>query len=220
MIKVTQVKKSYGHLQVLKGVDLMIEPGSIVSIMGKSGAGKSTLLQIIGTLDQADSGDIIINDVPIKSLNARQLSAFRNKSIGFVFQFHHLLPEFNALENTMMPALIGGASKKDAATKAQELLEYLHLSDRMHHKPSELSGGEQQRIAIARALINQPKVVLADEPTGNLDTKSSAEFHQLITKLRQDFKQTFLIVTHNPELARLSDRTLVMEDGKIVNSES
>jgi len=220
MIRVSQIKKSYGPLNVLKGVDLHILPGKIVSIMGKSGAGKSTLLQIIGTLDSPDSGEIVINNTNLKSLNSKQLADFRNKEIGFVFQFHHLLPEFNALENVMMPALIAGQSKKESEYRAVKLIEYLRLTDRISHKPNELSGGEQQRIAIARALINQPKVVLADEPTGNLDSKTSTEFHNLIKKLRDDFGQTFLIVTHNPELARLSDQTLIMEDGKMVNSAS
>lgn len=218
MIKTSQITKSYGDLQVLKGVDLEIATGEIVSIMGKSGAGKSTLLQIIGTLDQADSGTVVINGVDVGKLKQRELADFRNRSLGFVFQFHHLLPEFNALENVMMPALIANTAKKDAEKKAIELITYLGLADRLTHKPTQLSGGEQQRIAIARALVNNPKVVLADEPTGNLDSKSSSEFHHLIAQLRTDFNQTFLIVTHNPELASLSDRTLQMEDGKMMIS--
>ena len=218
MIKTSKITKSYGTLQVLKGVDLEIATGEIVSIMGKSGAGKSTLLQIIGTLDQADSGTVVINGVDVGKLKQRELADFRNRSLGFVFQFHHLLPEFNALENVMMPALIANTPKKDAEKKAIELITYLGLADRLTHKPTQLSGGEQQRIAIARALVNNPKVVLADEPTGNLDSKSSSEFHHLIAQLRKDFNQTFLIVTHNPELASLSDRTLQMEDGKMMIS--
>lgn len=218
MIKTSKITKSYGALQVLKGVDLEIATGEIVSIMGKSGAGKSTLLQIIGTLDQADSGTVIINGVNVGKLKQRELADFRNRSLGFVFQFHHLLPEFNALENVMMPALIANTPKKDAEKKAIELITYLGLAERLTHKPTQLSGGEQQRIAIARALVNNPKVVLADEPTGNLDSKSSSEFHHLIAQLRTDFNQTFLIVTHNPELASLSDRTLQMEDGKMMIS--
>ena len=216
MIHATGIIKSYGTLPVLKGVDIDIDAGSIVSVMGKSGAGKSTLLQILGTLDQADQGHIYLDGKAIHQMNAHELASFRNLYIGFVFQFHHLLPEFTAIENVLMPAWIAGKDKSTAHRKAEELLEYLGLKERLTHKPNELSGGEQQRVAIARALINQPKVVFADEPTGNLDTQSSQDFHQLIHRLRQDFNQTFLIVTHNPDLAAVSDRTLVMEDGMMI----
>jgi lipoprotein-releasing system ATP-binding protein len=213
MIKAKQIKKSYGDLHVLQGVDLAISKGEIVSIVGKSGAGKSTLLHILGTLDLADSGDLIINDTSIKSLSANELADFRNKNIGFVFQFHHLLPEFTALENVCIPAFIQKQSESAAKKRGEELLDYLGLGDRLTHKPSQLSGGEQQRVAVARALMNEPAVVFADEPTGNLDSATSQEIHDLLTRLRKDFQQTFVVVTHNEELADLSDRKLVMKDG-------
>lgn len=217
MITGKGITKSYDDLQVLKGIDLHIAKGEIVSIVGKSGAGKSTLLHIIGTLDQPDSGTIYINDVNVTELNKNDLARFRNESIGFVFQFHHLLQEFSALENVCIPAYIKGSSNADAQKRAKELLDYLGLKDRFDHKPQELSGGEQQRVAVARALINDPAVVFADEPTGNLDQSSSNDFHTLIKKLQSDFGHTFLLVTHNQELSNLSDRTLVMQDGLIVD---
>jgi lipoprotein-releasing system ATP-binding protein len=213
MIEATNIHKSYGHLHVLKGVNLLIEKGEFVSIIGKSGAGKSTLLHILGTLDKADKGSIRINEVEVFKLNKKKLAGFRNKNIGFVFQFHHLLPEFTALENVIIPGLIGKAPEGDLKKRAHELLDYLGLSDRLEHKPSELSGGEQQRVAVARALINQPAVIFADEPSGNLDSASSKELHQLLFKLRDDFQQTFVIVTHNHDLAQMSDRILEMQDG-------
>ena len=215
MIQATNIKKSYGDVHVLKGVDLHIDQGEIVSIVGKSGAGKSTLLHILGTLDVADQGNIEINGELISNLNVKKLAQFRNNSIGFIFQFHHLLPEFNAIENVCMPALINKIPESQAIKRAKELLDYLGLKDRLDHKPNQLSGGEQQRVAVARALINKPLVVFADEPTGNLDTNTSQEIHQLVLQLREDFKQTFVIVTHNTELAKLSDRTLEMKDGLI-----
>jgi lipoprotein-releasing system ATP-binding protein len=217
MIEAREIKKSYKELAVLKGVDLTIQQGEFISIIGKSGAGKSTLLHILGTLDRADSGSLKINNTEISQLSEKQLADFRNQNIGFVFQFHHLLPEFTALENVAMPALIHKKNEKEAAKRAAELLDYLGLSDRLTHKPTQLSGGEQQRVAVARALMNQPSVVFADEPSGNLDSKSSQELHQLLFKLRADFKQTFIIVTHNAELARMSDRQLEMKDGVLVN---
>lgn len=213
MIQGLNIYKNYGELAVLKGVKISIEPSEIVSIMGKSGAGKSTLLHILGTLDKADAGQVIIDGTDVSTLRNTALAEFRNKTIGFVFQFHHLLPEFSARENIMIPALIMKLGKKEAGVKADKLLEYMGLKERSHHKPSEMSGGEQQRIAIARALVNDPKVIFADEPTGNLDSKTSEELHQLFLKLRQDMGHTFVIVTHNAELAQLSDRTLQMEDG-------
>jgi lipoprotein-releasing system ATP-binding protein len=215
MIKAKDIYKSYGTLNVLKGVSLSIESGEIVSIVGASGAGKSTLLHIIGTLDQPDSGKLEIARKNINSLNDRKLSAFRNKNIGFVFQFHHLLPEFTALENICIPAFIAGIGKKEAEQRAKKLLILLGLEKRMEHKPAALSGGEQQRVAVARALINQPAVVLADEPSGNLDSTNAKELHQLFFQLREEFKQTFVIVTHNEELAEMADRRLVMKDGII-----
>ncbi len=216
MIQATNIKKSYGELAVLKGVDVNINKGEIVSIVGASGAGKSTLLHILGTLDRSDSGDLQIADTLINALNDKQLSAFRNKHIGFVFQFHHLLPEFTAIENVCIPAYINGTNEKEAQTRAKELLTFLGLKDRMTHKPNQLSGGEQQRVAVARALINQPDVVLADEPSGNLDSDTSQELHELFFELRKQYEQTFVIVTHNKELAEMSDRQLVMKDGLIV----
>lgn len=216
MISAKNIRKKYGNLEVLKGVSLEIHKGEIVCIVGKSGAGKSTLLHILGTLDKPDEGEVRYNDLRIDQLKDSKLSAFRNKHIGFVFQFHHLLPEFNALENVCMPAYILKTPRKQAEQRAKELLDYLGLSNRLTHKPSELSGGEQQRVAVARALMNQPDVVFADEPSGNLDSQNSKELHELFLKLRQEFHQTFVIVTHNPELAALANRTIRMEDGLII----
>jgi lipoprotein-releasing system ATP-binding protein len=213
MIQATNIHKSYGDLRVLKGVDIQIKTGEIVSIVGKSGAGKSTLLHILGTLDKADKGEVIFDGVNINSLNVNEMAKFRNTHIGFVFQFHHLLPEFTAVENVCIPAFIKGTPEAQAQARAKELLDYLGLSARLTHKPTQLSGGEQQRVAVARALMNQPAVIFADEPTGNLDTASSQELHQLIFQLRKDLNQTFLIVTHNMELAAMSDRTVEMQDG-------
>lgn len=213
MIKASNIHKRYGNVDVLKGIELTIEKGEVVSIVGASGAGKSTLLQIIGTLEKADSGLVEINNTRLDVLNDKALSAFRNKQIGFVFQFHHLLPEFNALENVCLPAYIAGKNKATAEQRGHELLNFLGLGHRKAHKPGELSGGEQQRVAIARALINQPSVVLADEPTGNLDSDNSEEIHNLFFKLRNEYGQTFLIVTHNQQLAEMADRTLAMKDG-------
>ena len=217
MIQGKGIIKSYEDLQVLKGVDINITKGEIVSIIGKSGAGKSTLLHIIGTLDHPDQGSIVINDVDTTQLNKKNLARFRNETIGFVFQFHHLLNEFTALENVTIPAHIQGTDEAIANKKAKELLDYLGLGDRMEHKPQELSGGEQQRVAVARALINDPAVIFADEPTGNLDASSSDDLHNLFKKLQSEMGQTFLIVTHNQELAKLSDRTLTMQDGRIIS---
>ena len=216
MIVIENIHKSYGDLNVLKGVNLTIEQGKVISIVGASGAGKSTLLQIIGTLDLPDQGTVKINDVIANNLNDKQLSLFRNKNIGFVFQFHHLLPEFTALENICIPAFIHKTPKAEAEKKANELLAILGLSDRANHKPSELSGGEQQRVAVCRALINNPSVILADEPSGNLDSASAKDLHELFFKLRKEFNQTFIIVTHNEELADMADKKLVMKDGNIV----
>lgn len=218
MINARGIKKSYGQIEVLKGVDLDIYEGEIVSIIGKSGTGKSTLLHILGTLDTPDEGDVLIDGQDVNKLSRKALAKLRNEKIGFVFQFHHLLKEFTAIENIIIPALIKGMPKADAYKKALGLLEYLNLSDRVSHKPSQMSGGEQQRIAIARALINDPVVIFADEPTGNLDSATSSDLHQLFLRLRDDFKQTFVIVTHNNELSSLSNRTLRMADGLIVAS--
>lgn len=215
MISAKNITKSYGTLNVLRGVDVEIQKGEIVAIVGKSGAGKSTLLHIIGTLDRADKGQVVINGEDVSRLNNKRLADFRNKNIGFIFQFHHLLPEFSAIENVMIPALIGGGKDGAAKKRAAELLDYLGLADRLTHKPTELSGGEQQRVAVARALMNAPSVVFADEPTGNLDSASSKDLHELLFQLRKDFQQTFVIVTHNEELAAMSDRTLTMQDGLI-----
>ena len=215
MIKATNITKSYGDLQVLKGVDLHVKKGEIVSIVGKSGAGKSTLLHILGTLDRPESGQLLINDQDSGGMSQRQLAAFRNREIGFIFQFHHLLPEFSALENVCIPAYIQKADKAATEKRALELLTYLGLADRREHKPNQMSGGEQQRVAVARALINNPAIVFADEPSGNLDSASSEELHNLLFKLRDDFGQTFIIVTHNEELAGMSDRRLEMKDGKL-----
>lgn len=217
MLKAKNINKSYGKLQILKDVSLEIEKGEVVSIVGSSGAGKSTLLHILGTLDTADSGHYTIKDQSIFDLNEKQLDNFRNKEIGFIFQFHHLLPEFSALENVCIPAFINGTSQKNAEKSAKELISFLGLKDRIHHKPSELSGGEQQRIAVARALMNEPSIIMADEPSGNLDSKTSKDLHKLFFDLRKEFNQTFIIVTHNQELADMSDRKLIMEDGRIVS---
>jgi len=217
MISVKNIYKSYGTLHVLKGVSLEVKKGEIVSIVGASGAGKTTLLQILGTLDRADNGEVKINDTNIQTLNEKKISDFRNKQIGFVFQFHHLLPEFTALENVCLPSFIAGKSKSEAESKANELLNFLGLTERAHHKPSELSGGEQQRVAVARALINNPSVILADEPSGNLDSSTAKELHNLFFTLREKFQQTFIIVTHNEELANMADRKLTMKDGLISN---
>lgn len=216
MIKIENIEKSYGTLKVLKGVNLEIKKSEITTIVGASGAGKSTLLHLIGTLDKPDQGEIKINDLSLFSLNDKQLSAYRNQNIGFVFQFHHLLPEFTALENVALPALIQGLHKKEAIQKAKDLLDFLKLTERMEHKPSELSGGEQQRVAVARALINNPQLILADEPSGNLDSENARKLHQLFFDLRDQFHQTFIIVTHNEELATLSDRKVVIRDGVVM----
>ena len=215
MILAKDITKSYGTLNVLRGVNVEIKKGEIVAIVGKSGAGKSTLLHIIGTLDRADKGQVVINGEDVSRMNNKRLAEFRNQNVGFIFQFHHLLPEFSAIENVMIPALIAGGKDSAARKRAAELLDYLGLSDRLTHKPTELSGGEQQRVAVARALMNAPAVVFADEPTGNLDSASSKDLHELLFKLRKDFQQTFVIVTHNDELAAMSDRTLTMQDGLI-----
>lgn len=216
MIKAENIHKSYDGLEVLKGVSLNIAEGEIVSIVGSSGAGKSTLLQILGTLAQSDNGSIEINGKTIDNLNSVHLSAFRNKEIGFIFQAHHLLPEFTALENVCIPSWIKGTPKREAEKAATKLLNNLGLAERLHHKPMELSGGEQQRVAVARALINKPSVVFADEPSGNLDTVSAKALHELFFQLRDQYKQTFVIVTHNRDLAEMSDRMLEMKDGKII----
>lgn len=216
MIVAKNIKKRYEQLTVLKGVNLVIERGEIVSIVGKSGAGKSTLLHIMGTLDTPDSGSLQINGTDIQQLGDRELAAFRNREIGFVFQFHHLLPEFNALENVCIPAYIQHQSEKQAIARAKQLLADLGLEKRFEHKPSQLSGGEQQRVAVARAMMNSPAVILADEPSGNLDTETSQQLHELFFELRERHQQTFVIVTHNNELASMSDRTLVMKDGAII----
>lgn len=216
MIKTNNINKTYGNLHVLKDINLTVTPCEIVTLVGASGAGKTTLLQIIGTLDSPDSGQVWINDKLTTEMNDKALCEFRNKEIGFVYQFHHLFSEFTALENVMIPALIGGQSRKDAEEKAKELLDVMHLYERADHKPNQLSGGEQQRVAIARALVNSPSVILADEPSGNLDSKNAMELHEYFFKLRETYKQTFLIVTHNEELARMSDRKIEMQDGKII----
>jgi lipoprotein-releasing system ATP-binding protein len=209
------IHKSFGNLKVLKGIDLSVNEKEIVSIVGSSGAGKSTLLHILGTLDKPDSGQVFFDNKPVSGLNDDELATFRNKTIGFVFQFHHLLPEFTALENVCIPAFIGGIPKKEAEARAKSLLELLNLSDRLSHKPSALSGGEQQRVAVARSLINNPRIVMADEPSGNLDSAAAKELHELFFKLREQIGQTFIIVTHNMELATMADRTITMKDGKI-----
>ncbi len=217
MIKTTGITKSYGDLKVLKGIDIEVREKEVVAIVGASGAGKTTLLQIIGTLDKPDNGTIYYNGTDISRMKGRSLASFRNSNIGFVFQFHQLLPEFTALENVCIPAYIAGKSKADAETKAAELLGFLNLSDRLEHKPSELSGGEQQRVAVARALVNNPSVILADEPSGNLDSENKNELHKLFFRLRDTFGQTIVIVTHDRQLANMSDRILQIKDGLIIN---
>ena len=217
MLTARNLHKTYGSLEVLKGVDVDIKEGEIVSIVGSSGAGKSTLLHILGTLDRADKGEINLNGVEVNALSPKKLASFRNNSIGFVFQFHHLLPEFTAIENVCIPGWIAGKKKKEVEERAAILLKKLGLGARLQNKPQALSGGEQQRVAVARALINQPKILFADEPTGNLDSVNAKELHQLFFDLRKEFNQTFLIVTHNEELAQMSDRLLHMKDGKIIN---
>lgn len=215
MIQLHDIHKSFGSLQVLKGIDLTINQGEIVSIVGPSGAGKTTLLQIIGTLDHADSGRVLFDGVDVSLYNEKQLSAFRNEHIGFVFQFHQLLPEFSAVENVMMPALIKGDSMADSRRRAMEMLDFLGLTDRASHKPSELSGGEKQRVAVARALVNRPQVILADEPSGSLDTQNKEELHRLFFDLRRDLGQTFIVVTHDESLAATTDRTIRLRDGLV-----
>jgi lipoprotein-releasing system ATP-binding protein len=216
MITGKNIHKRYGTVEVLKGVDVAINKGEVVAIVGPSGSGKSTLLHILGTLDKADTGTVNMNNTEINSLNGKKLAAFRNKHIGFVFQFHHLLPEFSALENVCIPGWLAGRNKAEVKTEAERLLAMLGLTHRVENKPNQLSGGEQQRVAVARALINKPDIIFADEPTGNLDSANAKELHQLFFDLRKQFDQTFLIVTHNEELAQLSDRVLYMKDGKIV----
>ncbi|NQV76088.1 MAG: ABC transporter ATP-binding protein [Bacteroidetes bacterium] len=217
MLQARGIKKSYGNLQILKGVDLDVKRGEIITIIGASGAGKSTLLHVIGTLDQPDHGTVRLNNVDVHTLSSKKMSAFRNEQIGFIFQFHHLLPEFTALENICIPAFIAGKSKKDAENKAFELLGLLGLSDRANHKPNEMSGGEQQRVAVARAMVNDPAIILADEPSGNLDSNNAENLHHLFVKLRDTLNQTFVIVTHNENLANLADRKVLMKDGQIIN---
>ena len=215
MIDLKNIRKSFGSLEVLKGIDLHIDKGEVVSIVGPSGAGKTTLLQIMGTLDRPDSGSVVVDSVDVSSLKQKKLSDFRNLHVGFVFQFHQLLPEFTAIENIMIPAFIAGKSPKEAKQRAMELLDFMALSDRATHKPNELSGGEKQRVAVARALVNNPAVILADEPSGSLDTKNKTELHQLFFDLRDKFGQTFVIVTHDEQLASITDRTIHMQDGRI-----
>jgi len=216
MLKATGIKKAYGQLSILKGVDFEVTKGEIVSIIGASGAGKSTLLHILGTLDKPDQGTVELNGTKVHKLSGELLSIFRNQNIGFVFQFHHLLPEFTALENICIPAFIAKTNKKQAERRAMELLDLLGLADRAQHKPSELSGGEQQRVAVARALVNNPAIVMADEPSGNLDSANADALHQFFITLRDNFKQTFIIVTHNEDLAKISDRVVTMKDGLII----
>jgi lipoprotein-releasing system ATP-binding protein len=216
MLSAKDIHKRYGPVEVLKGVDIRIEGGEIVSIVGPSGSGKSTLLHILGTLDRPDSGEVFLGEEAISGLQGNKLASFRNKHIGFVFQFHHLLPEFSALENVCIPGWLTSRNKNEVKKGAEELLKILGLSHRLENKPNQLSGGEQQRVAVARALINKPDIVFADEPTGNLDTVNAKELHELFFELRREFNQTFLIVTHNEELAQLSDKTLTMKDGKII----
>lgn len=216
MIEASGIQKSYGKLAVLKGVNFSAQTGEIVSIMGDSGAGKTTLLQILGTLEKPDAGNIVLNGVDIVNLSQKKLAAFRNQHIGFVFQFHHLLPEFTALENVCIPGFIAKRKRAEIETEAKRLLDILGLTDRLHHKPGAMSGGEQQRVAVARALINRPSLILADEPTGNLDTKNATELHQLFFDLRKEFNSTFVVITHNPDLAKLADRMLHMKDGQLI----
>ena len=216
MIEIKNIHKSFGSLEVLKGIDAVIEQGEIVAIIGASGAGKTTLLQIVGTLDKPDCGEIRYDGKRVDNLPDREMARFRNGNIGFVFQFHQLLPEFTALENVMIPALIGGRNSSEAEREAKRILDFLSLSDRLSHKPAQLSGGEKQRVAVARALINRPSVILADEPSGSLDSKNKIELHQLFFDLRDEFKQTFVIVTHDESLAQMTDRSLFMKDGSIV----
>ena len=218
MIDLTQITKSFGSLQVLKGIDLHVSRGEVVSIVGPSGAGKTTLLQIIGTLDRPDSGSVHVDSVDVTTLSQKALADFRNRHLGFVFQFHQLLPEFTALENIMIPAYIGGTGQREAKARAMELLQFMGLSDRSNHKPAQLSGGEKQRVAVARALINSPAVILADEPSGSLDTRNKQELHQLFFDLRDQFGQTFVIVTHDESLAAMTDRTIHMMDGQLMSN--
>ena len=217
MIEIRHVEKSYGSLHVLKDISLTIENSKVVTIVGPSGAGKTTLLHIVGTLDRPDKGDVIMDAKKLTGLSDNQLSEFRNQHIGFVYQFHHLLPEFTAVENVALPAMIAGKSRKEALVHATELLDFMKLKDRVGHKPSELSGGEQQRVAVARALMNNPELILADEPSGNLDTENARKLHQLFFNLRDQFHQTFIIVTHNEELAALADRKIILQDGKVIH---
>jgi lipoprotein-releasing system ATP-binding protein len=218
MIEIRNVEKSYGTLRVLQGINLTIENSKVVTIVGPSGAGKSTLLHLIGTLDRPDSGEIVIDGTHLGKLGDDQLSEFRNRHIGFVYQFHHLLPEFTAAENVALPAMIAGKGRREALQHAMELLDFLKLKERAEHKPSQLSGGEQQRVAVARALMNNPELILADEPSGNLDTDNAKKLHQLFFDLRDQFHQTFIIVTHNEELASLSDRKIQLQDGRVLNT--
>lgn len=217
MLQARGIHKSYGNLHILKGVDLEIDKGEIITIVGASGAGKSTLLHIIGTLDNPDHGSVILNNIEVNKLSSKRLSAFRNEHIGFIFQFHHLLPEFTALENICIPAFIAKRSKKEAERRAFELLELLGLTERAEHKPGELSGGEQQRVAVARAMINYPSIIMADEPSGNLDSANAESLHRLFVELRNNMGQTFVIVTHNESLANMADRKVLMKDGQIIN---
>ena len=217
MLQATGISKSYGNLKILKGVDLDVSSGEIITIVGASGAGKSTLLHIIGTLDKPDAGTVVLNNVAVNTLSQKKLSAFRNEHIGFIFQFHHLLPEFTAIENITIPAYIAKKTKKEAEKRAVELLDLLGLAQRASHKPSELSGGEQQRVAVARALVNNPSIIMADEPSGNLDSNNAESLHNLFIDLRDQFHQTFVIVTHNENLANLSDRMVMMKDGQIIS---
>jgi len=219
LITAKQIRKNYGNLEVLKGVDLHVDKGEIVSIVGPSGAGKTTLLQILGTLDFPSQGELSINERSLYQLSNKEIAAFRNKEIGFVFQFHHLLPEFNAWENVAIPAFISKQNKDEGHRKSKELLSYFGLSERLTHKPAELSGGEQQRVAVARALVNEPSVILADEPSGNLDTQTAEELHQMFLKLRKEIGQTFVIVTHNESLAAMADRRITLQDGIMVEEE-